>query len=98
MSDIEILILQPDGSEGSSALAFTGKTIKPEELAEKLAALATALRSALREKLPQDAASDVGLGLNEIEVSVAISAEGNLGIVKGSATGSIALRFSRLTP
>jgi hypothetical protein len=57
MSDVEILVLEADGGEGSSAFVFTGKAIKPEELAEK--------------KLPQDAASDVGLGLHEIEVSVA---------------------------
>jgi hypothetical protein len=95
--DVEILVLDPDGSEGPSEFAFTGKAIKPEEIAEQLAALATALRAALREKLPQDVGSDVGLGLNEIEVSVAISAAGNLGIVKGSATGTIALRFTRPT-
>ena len=97
MSD-DLLILDMDGTPATATDGLIGgNKISPEEFARRLAALVATLRDAFRDELPDDydATGSRGFGLDAIDEGLAVSAEGILGIVKGSATGSITLHFAR---
>ena len=76
-----------------SALAVDSVTprIDPAHLAQEV----LPIRDAFLGVLADEGNVGVGYGLKTVEVSLAITAEGSLGFIKGSATGTITLSFEK---
>jgi hypothetical protein len=89
--DLEVMD-EVGAAEGLSRTST--RTMSADDLAQKLATLASTIAAKLREAVEEPDQVRARFGLDEVIVSVAVTAEGNLGIVKGSATGSIQLRFT----
>jgi hypothetical protein len=98
--DFDLVIIENDGTEvRASDFVPRGElvaTLSADQLAEKLAELVRVFAENLRDVVPADLGGEHSeLHFADLTIGLAVSAEGNLGVVKGSATGSIALRFSR---
>ena len=83
-----VIDLTPQGI-GAESL---GDRVNPTKLADDLVPIRDAF---LRVLGGQQASTGGGIGLQTVEVSLTLTAEGNLGFVKGSAEGSITLSFGR---